>query len=113
MKVFCNECYQELEVHEYDNGFFVDVCECQEAKLEQAEKEAFDCGTEEGFDEGYSDGLSVADAGAEGDPDPDEIKDAAYEEGFQAGKDYSSKEVWNNGYKQGYIDGFKVNPNGA
>ena len=59
MKIFCNECYQPLVVHEYDIGIFVDRCECMTQVTELEIEDAYNDGHQDGYGDGYAEGYLV------------------------------------------------------
>lgn len=95
MKILCNECYQELTVHEYDIGIYVDTCECQKEKMEEALTVAEnEC--DEAVDNAYAEGAESRDY------DVNEADNEGYDRGYDIGYHEGFNEGFNEGKKEGY-----------
>ena len=54
MKIFCNKCFQEVDVRKYDLGIYVEPCKCVIDEHQRSVIERQEQGFEDGWDEGYT-----------------------------------------------------------
>lgn len=53
LKIYCNNCFNELEVHTYDIGVYVDNCKY----CDNPSEELLDDVYSDGYNDGHDDGL--------------------------------------------------------
>lgn len=59
-KIFCENCFNEMEIKEYDIGIYIVPCSCgvvKKKEMEHAHQRGYNEGYNEGYDAGYDAGV--------------------------------------------------------